>query len=227
MNRLEAATHWTDAGRARHFIIPDDAELAPGGFVLRTSTGKERSVDESAVAPYAVSEEEAHAWAREQLTAVFGEMRQQTLGFVDRLRQKTAELRAENRRTWEQAVADAPPEVREAGAHLRDMLKDLGAALQQAARDHGYTPDAQGAPSPSAEPPSASAPSATVNPSVSPNPSSAATNPPHADPPSATTNPPHAKPSAPAATDPPHANPSAVESAPDSVPPAARAGAEP
>lgn len=135
-------THWTTQDRARHFIIPDDAELAPGELALRTATGRERSVEESAVAPFEVTEEEARAWAKEQLGAVFGELRGQTLDFVQKLRQKTAEMREENRRTWEQAVADAPPEVREAGSQLRDMLKDLGATLRRAAREHGYDPDA-------------------------------------------------------------------------------------
>lgn len=135
-------THWTTQDRARHFIVPDEAELAPGPFALRTATGRERSVDEFAVAPYEVTEEEARDWAKEQLGAVFGELRGQTLDFVAKLRQKTAEMREENRRSWEQAVADAPPEVREAGSQLRDMLKDLGATLRRAARDHGYDPDA-------------------------------------------------------------------------------------
>jgi hypothetical protein len=203
-------THWTDAARARHFIIPDDAVLAAGDLALRTATGRERSVDESAVAPFEVAEEEAHAWAKEQLGAVFGELRGQTLGFVEQLRQKTAEMRAENRRTWEQAVADAPPEVREAGAHLRDMLKDLGATLRKAARDHGYTPDADQAPSggtPSsaasstrtgdrdsasagiASPGNASVDTASAGVAADRTEPSAATNPPSASPPSASANP--------------------------------------
>lgn len=153
-------THWTDAARTRHFIVPDEAELAPGPFALRTAAGRERSVDESAVAPYEVTEEEAREWAREQLGAVFGELRGQTLDFVARLKQKTAEMREENRRTWEQAVADAPPEVREAGSQLRDMLKDLGATLRRAAREHGYNPDA---PDPADAAPSASASSASAS----------------------------------------------------------------
>lgn len=151
--------------RARHFILPDDAELAPGGLALRTSTGRERTVDEAAVLPYEVTEEEARAWAKAQLGEVFGEIREQTLGFVERLRQKTAAMREENRRTWDQAVADAPPEVREAGAHLRDLLKDLGATLRQAAREHG----AGSAPSgDSADGASATAPSGSTSTETTP-----------------------------------------------------------
>jgi hypothetical protein len=158
---MDARTHWTDAARARHFIVPDDAELAPGSFALRTATGRERSVDESAVAAFEVTEEEARAWAKEQLGAVFGELRGQTLDFVEKLRQKTAEMKEENRRAWDQAVADAPPEVREAGSQLRDMLKDLGATLRRAAREHGYDPDAPDGESPSSASASASADPAT------------------------------------------------------------------
>lgn len=145
MTSAPQVTHWTTPDRARHFILPDDAALAPGAFALRTSTGRERSVDEAAVAPYEVSEDEARAWATEQLGQAFGEIRGQTLDFVQRLRQKTADLRAENRRAWDQAVADAPPEVREAGSHLRGLLKDLAATLRQAAREHGAGPDAPAA----------------------------------------------------------------------------------
>ncbi|HVH12270.1 MAG TPA: hypothetical protein VM759_04420 [Longimicrobium sp.] len=156
---------WTTMDRDRHFILPDDAELAPGGLALRTATGRERTVDEAAVLPYEVTEEEARAWARAQLGEVFGEIREQTLGFVERLRQKTAAMREENRRTWDQAVADAPPEVREAGAHLRDLLKDLGATLRQAAREHG----AGSAPSgDSADGASATAPSGSTSTETTP-----------------------------------------------------------
>lgn len=155
---------WTTTDRARHFILPGDAELAPGDLALRTAGGRARTVDPSAVLPYEVTEDEARAWARAQLGGVLGEMRGQTLGFVERLRQKTAEMRAENRRAWDQAVADAPPEVREAGAHLRDLLKDVGATLRQAAREHGHAPGAEepsspGVPSPAAaESPSPASP---------------------------------------------------------------------
>lgn len=166
-----ASSHWTTQDRTRHFIVPDDAELAPGGLALRTSTGRERTVDEAAVLPCEVTEEEARAWAKAQLGEVFGEIREQTLGFVERLRQKTAAMREENRRTWEQAVADAPPEVREAGGHLRDLLKDLGATLRQAAREHGAGSPPSGDPAadPAARPASdpTDAPSPTTPPSAS------------------------------------------------------------
>lgn len=135
-------TLWFDAARARRFIVPDEAELAPGPFVLRTSLGRERAVDEAAALPFEVSAEEAQAWAKEQLGGVLGEVRGKALGFVERLRERTAAMREENRRTWEQGVADAPEEVREAAERVRAGLRDLGQALQRAAREHGAGPDA-------------------------------------------------------------------------------------
>ena len=132
MNRI-----WSTPERTRRFIIPDDAELAPGDFVLQTATGRERSVDAAAVVPYEVTEEEATAWAKEQLGQVFGEIRGKTLGFVERLRQRTAEMREENQRAWEEGVADAPAEVHRAAARIRDSLRDVAETLRRAAREHG------------------------------------------------------------------------------------------
>jgi hypothetical protein len=134
---MSGYTLYATPDRTRRFLVPDDAALPPGDFVIRTAAGRERTVDEAALAPYAVTEEEAKAWAKEQLGEVFGELRGQTLGFVERLRAKTAELREENRATWEQAAADAPDDVKDAAEKLRGMLKDLGQTLQRAAREHG------------------------------------------------------------------------------------------
>jgi hypothetical protein len=142
-------TLWSDAARARRFIIPDDAELPPGAFVLRTSLGRERAVDEAAVLAYEVTAEEAQAWAKEQLGGVLGEVRGKAVGFVERLRERTAAMREENRGTWEQGVAEMPDEVREAAERARAGLKELGQALQRAAREHGARPS-QPSPKPSA-----------------------------------------------------------------------------
>lgn len=132
-----SASIWATAGLTRRFIIPDDAELTPGEFHIRTSLGRERSVDEAAVLAYEVTPEEAQAWAKEQLGGVLGEVRGKALGFVERLRERTAAMREDNRRTWEQGVAEAPDEVREAAERARASLKELGEALQRAAREHG------------------------------------------------------------------------------------------
>jgi hypothetical protein len=91
---------WSTLDRARRFIIPDDAELPPGDFALRTATGRAASVDEAAVLPFEVSDDEARAWAKAQLGGVLGELRGRTLGFAERLRRRTAEMREENRAAW-------------------------------------------------------------------------------------------------------------------------------
>jgi hypothetical protein len=138
MNSPEEVTTrlYTTPDRTRHFLIPDDAALPPGDLLLRTSTGRERAVAEAAVAEYEVTEEEAREWAKEQLGEVFGEMRGRILGFTDRLKQRTAEIREENRRTAEEGMADAPPEVREALGRLRSGLRDLGQAIQRVAKEN-------------------------------------------------------------------------------------------
>jgi hypothetical protein len=133
-----AAKHtlWFDAARARRFLVPDEAELPPGDFAVRTSLGRERTVDETALAPFEVTAEEAKAWSKEQLGAVLGEVRGKAMGFVERLRERTAEMRGENREAWERGVAGAPDDVKAAAGKVRDGLRDLGEALQRAARAH-------------------------------------------------------------------------------------------
>jgi hypothetical protein len=138
---LSAQTLWSDGALARRFIIPDDAELPAGEFHIRTSLGRERSVDEAAVLAYEVTKEEAQAWAKEQLGGVLGEVRSKAVGFVERMRERTAAMREENRRTWEDGVAEMPDNVREAAERARAGLKELSQALQRAAREHGARPD--------------------------------------------------------------------------------------
>jgi hypothetical protein len=132
-----SGTLWSDAAHTRRFIIPDGAELPPGEFAIRTAGGRAASVDEAAVLPYEVSEDEARVWAKEQLGGVLGELRGRTVSFVEDLRRRTAEMREENRAAWEKGLAGASPEVRDAAARLGDRLRDLGEALRRAAREHG------------------------------------------------------------------------------------------
>lgn len=67
---LEARTLWTDPARGRYFLIPDEEQLPPGEFVLRTLTGRELRVGEAAAAAFEVSEAEAREWVK----AEFGEL---------------------------------------------------------------------------------------------------------------------------------------------------------
>ncbi|HYH79681.1 MAG TPA: hypothetical protein VEX86_07780 [Longimicrobium sp.] len=154
MSAEKASTLWSDAARARRFIIPDAAELPPGGFALRTSTGRERAVDEAAVLPFEVTKEEAQAWVKAQLGGVLGEVRGKAVGVVERLRQRTAEMREENRRAWAQGVQEPSDEVRRAAGHVLDGLRDLEQALRRATGAAASPParPAEEAPPAAAEP---------------------------------------------------------------------------
>lgn len=129
-------TIWTTLDRRRYFLLPEDANLPGGALQLRTSTGRQIEVDEEATAPYEVSEEEAKAWLKAQLGEVLGEAKTKLTGFVERLREKTAELRAENEAAWAEGDADKPPGPgRQAAERLGAFLQDLGTAIQKGAAE--------------------------------------------------------------------------------------------
>ena len=46
---------WLDAAQARFFLVPDDAPLPDGAFVIRTVLGRRRDVDEAALAPFEIA----------------------------------------------------------------------------------------------------------------------------------------------------------------------------
>ena len=83
-----AKTVWSNQERTRHFLIPDEAELPPGSFVLRTVVGRQRDVDEAAALAYEVSREEAKAWLSSQMSEVFGEAKDRLLGFLRKAQQE-------------------------------------------------------------------------------------------------------------------------------------------
>lgn len=110
--------HWTTPDRARHFLLPEAADLPEGDLPLRTASGRECAVDPGAAAPYEVTEAEAKAWLEGQLESLLGEARSGVLGFVGRLREKTAAMREERQRTVEDfmrqarsAPDDPPPDT--------------------------------------------------------------------------------------------------------------------
>lgn len=88
-------TLWSDPDRTQYYLVPDDADLPAGDVVLRTPAGREMNADAAALAPYAVTREEAKAHLDAQLEDVLAEMRTRVEGFVERLRSRTAEMRAE------------------------------------------------------------------------------------------------------------------------------------
>jgi len=73
-------TLWTDPERTRFFLLPDDCELPPGKFVLRTLTGRKLEVDAASLAAFELSEEQAKEWLR----AEFGKMLDDARAAVDR-----------------------------------------------------------------------------------------------------------------------------------------------
>lgn len=112
---LQITVHlWTTPDRSRHFLVPEDADVRAGDLALRTASGRERTVAPDAVAPYEVSEAEAKAWLKGQLEDVLDEAKAGVLGFVGRLREKTAAMREERQRAardfMAQAAGDAPPD---------------------------------------------------------------------------------------------------------------------
>ncbi len=60
-------TVWFDNDRSRYFAIPEDVDVLPGGFFLRSSRGGHRTVDPDAVATYEVPKDEAVRLMKEEL----------------------------------------------------------------------------------------------------------------------------------------------------------------
>jgi hypothetical protein len=61
---------WADRAAGRFYLIPTDAELAPGPVHLQTLTGRALDVDAEALLPYLVDEATARARAAEQVAAL-------------------------------------------------------------------------------------------------------------------------------------------------------------
>ncbi len=59
-------TLWSNPERSRFFLIPDDRQLPPGDFALRTIIGRQMEVDETALAAFEVTRDEAKAKLKEQ-----------------------------------------------------------------------------------------------------------------------------------------------------------------
>ena len=135
---LPPMTLYTTPDRTRFFLVPDDTDLPAGDLRIRTFVGnqrpgQERSVDEATLVSFEVGEDEARAWVKEELSVVLGAARERVMGFAERLKQRTAVLRDENRRTWGGVSEDS--ELQDAANRVRDGLKDVGRALQRLAKE--------------------------------------------------------------------------------------------
>lgn len=127
---------WSTADRERHFLIPNEADVPEGEFVLCTVVGRQKEVSEDAVLSYEVSEEEAKAWLKDQLGEVLGEAKNRLVDFAQKLREKTAEMRAENEAAWAEGDEETPAGPgRQAAERLGAFLQDLGAAIQKGAAE--------------------------------------------------------------------------------------------
>lgn len=131
-------TLYTTPDRTRYFLVPDDAALPSGDLRVRTfvgtqKPGRERLVDEATIVSFEVGEDEARAWVKEELGDVLGDVRERVLGFAERLKERTAALRDENRASWGGVTEDS--ELQDAATRIRDGLKDMGRALQRLAKE--------------------------------------------------------------------------------------------
>ena len=147
-----ASTLWTDSGRTRYFIVPDDTVLSPGDFTLHTITGRKADVDPAALAPFEVSEPQAKAW----LEGEFGRMLDTARGavdrFVDRLRGADVDPLVNIRQPIEQLerasrrlIVDAPaalhdPQATAAIVALADRLTACATSLRALAQTPHETP---------------------------------------------------------------------------------------
>jgi hypothetical protein len=108
----------------RFFDIPIDADLPPGSFVIADLRRQERSVDEAALAPYAVDE----ATAKERAMAEARRLKERTdalRGQVDRVRDTIGAAAAQVREALETGPI-APPPALDPAALTATLLTTLG-----------------------------------------------------------------------------------------------------
>jgi hypothetical protein len=77
---------WSNPERGTFFLVPDDCGLAAGSFVLRTITGREQRVDESTLAEFEVTEEQAKEWVKSEFGKILDTARGAVYRFVEKLR---------------------------------------------------------------------------------------------------------------------------------------------
>jgi hypothetical protein len=82
----DGKTLWMDQAQQRFFLIPDDAPLPEGTFVIRTTLGRRRDVLEAALAPFMIARAEADARVRAQVTSVFGGVKDALAGAAEKAR---------------------------------------------------------------------------------------------------------------------------------------------
>lgn len=86
---------WTNTDQSRYFLVPEGQELAEGPFALRTFSGEERSVDEAALAPFEIDEEQAKAHSVAQVEQVAANARDAFSNYLNLLADRADALVAE------------------------------------------------------------------------------------------------------------------------------------
>lgn len=75
---------YADPSESRFFLIPTDASLPQGRFVLTTLTGKSISVEEKAASAFEIPEDLAKAKVQELIAGV-GQIVEQVVGAISRM----------------------------------------------------------------------------------------------------------------------------------------------
>ena len=109
----DGKTLWMDQPQQRFFLIPDDAPLPDGTFVIRTVLGKRRDVVEAALAPFEIARADADARVKAQVTSVFG-------GLKDTIAEAAGKARAQGNAGPGQQALDA---LAKFATDLNDRLK--------------------------------------------------------------------------------------------------------
>lgn len=129
-------TLWSHRPQDRHFLIPDDADVPPGPFELRTVVGRQQSVEEDAVLPYEVTRDEAKAWLKEQMAEVVDEAKGALLGFL-RKAQEAASPAPEGAASAADTAPEAADTAPEAADRIAERLRSVGQELR-AVLDSGF-----------------------------------------------------------------------------------------
>lgn len=108
----DSATLYANETQTRFYLIPDDADVASGGLILRSLTGRRKDVDPDAARSFEVPEDRAKELAREEIGKVTRQASQFLSGvgsFLQDAAKKTKEQQEARKKRPNRAanVADA------------------------------------------------------------------------------------------------------------------------
>jgi hypothetical protein len=122
-------TIWSNTGRTRFFLIPDDQQPQPGDFVIRTITDRKLTVDPVYRAHYEVTEDQPKLW----LESEFENILDSTRGAVDRFIDKLRGVDADRLAPLRSAVEDLDKTFALTGGNIRNAC--IHAAFSALAND--------------------------------------------------------------------------------------------